>query len=983
MTLLERFHVDGEPRDAEIADLDGDGWNELIVAIRDGDKVQAYKNTGGLLSLAAEIPVGRSPRELAQADFNGDGCADFAVVNRQSYDVSILLSCGADAIGFQALGQLYPVDGEVAALQTADLNRDGRSDVVQLHRASSEVSVRYAETEGKLGDVTLLETGNHPNGLDIADVNGDGSLDLITANLGQGAEAGSLTVFLSAQSPGHTVPLPVNPSPDDDARLISLKTADFDGDGKVDLAAGFADSRLAFFKGDGQGGFQAVADYAQGYVPFLFAARQFVAGDFDQDGDFDLAGAGYYGELAVVRNDGDLLSTTAPAVQGLHARELSSDLHWYRARELRAERIDNDADPDLVLGLDAGVAVFFGSSGVAFLEGSFSPGPGVPPQGTLPGTDFSVNGLAFGDFDGDGDADLAVSCLADGCLTILTREASGDYAEALKVRVPAAEFVASGDFDGDGKADLAGSGRAVLWLALSSPGGEPQAVPSLARRERLPRVVINEIMPENTGTMLALLDGIIPSDTFSDWVELANFSGGPVDISGWRLELDDEPAPRTWSAPPATMLEHKGRLLVPCIARSKNSHPLVTGWKLPAEGGRLRLYDATGQLVDDVVYPDVGPDVSFGRYSDGTRAFCANAMASAGGPNVYTGPVKPRVRFNGFDLSSYGVDRPLRFRISGSDDSALLGASLLWRRKDQPGSPLQRLRLYDDGRHSDRGPQDGEFAGELEPGLPLGAEIEFYLEAVDVSGATTYLPTAPGISEESGGTAKLFTLAVGAPIPGLEISEVVSENDDVALDEGGGSPDYVEIRNTSALPLDVSGLVLTGFFFTRDERYVFPAGTVLGPLESVIVWCDNNPDQGPFHAPFKINNDGDHLYLSRVNSSSEVLSLVDGVDVPPLGDNVAWTRAGARGLWAANWPTPSRPNAEPAQPWCFVGHDTGVAGSDEFVLVLPATGNSPLVIESTTALTGPWELFATVPGSALEQALRLPADKSARFFRVR
>jgi hypothetical protein len=358
-------------------------------------------------------------------------------------------------------------------------------------------------------------------------------------------------------------------------------------------------------------------------------------------------------------------------------------------------------------------------------------------------------------------------------------------------------------------------------------------------------------------------------------------------------------------------------------------------------------------------------------------------MASAGGPNVYTGPVKPRVKFNGFDLSSYGVGQPLRFRISGTDDNALLGSSLLWRRKDQPGSPLQRVRLYDDGRHNDNGPQDGDFAGELEPGLPLGAEIEFYIEAVDVSGATTYLPTAPGISEDAGGTAELYTLAVGAPIPGLEISEVVSENDDVALDEGGGSPDYVEIRNTGETPLDVSGLVLTGYFFTKNERYVFPAGTLLAPRQPVIIWCDNNPDQGPFHAPFKINNDGDHLYLSRINSSSQVLSLIDGVDVPPLGDNVAWTRAGAGGLWAENWPTPLQPNAESAKPWCFVGHRTGAGGADEFVLVLATTAGTSQIIESSTTLAGPWQFFASVSGSGLEKSLRIPASKAAQFFRVR
>jgi len=164
MTLVERFHVNGEPRDAELTDFDGDGWNDVVIAIRDADKVQAYRNVQGALVLAAEAPVGRSPRELALADFNNDHCADVAVVNRDSYDVSILLGCGADAVGFQKLDQTYPVDGEVAGLLLVDLNRDGRADVLQLHRASSEISGRLSGPTGLLSVPVFFPTGNQPNG---------------------------------------------------------------------------------------------------------------------------------------------------------------------------------------------------------------------------------------------------------------------------------------------------------------------------------------------------------------------------------------------------------------------------------------------------------------------------------------------------------------------------------------------------------------------------------------------------------------------------------------------------------------------------------------------------------------------------------------------------------------------------------------------------------------------------------------------------
>src|SRR5436309_9831189 len=150
MTLIERFHVNGEPRDAELTEFDGDGWNDAVIAIRDADKIQAYRNVEGKLVLATEAPVGRSPREIALADFNDDGCADVVVVNRDSFDVSILLGCGADAVGFQKLDQTYPVDGEVAGLLLVDLNRGSRAGGWPLHWPPPELRRRVKRDTGAL-----------------------------------------------------------------------------------------------------------------------------------------------------------------------------------------------------------------------------------------------------------------------------------------------------------------------------------------------------------------------------------------------------------------------------------------------------------------------------------------------------------------------------------------------------------------------------------------------------------------------------------------------------------------------------------------------------------------------------------------------------------------------------------------------------------------------------------------------------------------
>lgn len=978
MTLVERFHVNGEPRDAELTDFDGDGWNDAVIAIRDADKVQAYRNVEGSLVLSTEAPVGRSPREIALADFNGDQCADVVVVNRDSFDVSILLGCGADAVGFQKLDQTYPVDGEVAGLLLADLNHDGRTDVLQLHRASSEVSVRLSGTNGQLSVPAFFSTGIQPNGFEMADVDGDGELDLLTANLGQEGTPGTISVLLGnglgafGASSAIELPLSTNQTA---AHLLAVKAADFDGDGQADLVTSFADSRIAFFRGNGDGSFTPAANYSNGFPAFVFATRQFVTGDFDQDGDIDLAGVSFFGEVGVLENDGDLMSEIAllPAVYG--APELETH-RWYRAREIRLEELNDDGDPDLVVGLDAGLAIYYGAAGTGFERGQFQSGPGVPTQNTLPGASFSVSGFAFGDFDADDDNDLAVSCFADGCLTILTRsEGDSPFREAMKVRVPSSEFVAAGDIDGDGQADLAGSGRTALWVALSSHRPEIRpSEPLHFNRATSAHPVINEIMSSNQKTLVGSA-----GDRYPDWVELYNPQAAEVNLTGWKLELlKRDGAHESFTFPTGEVLRAASRTLVLC-ANNPGPGLMATGYRLPDDGGSLRLRAPDGSLIDLVNYPPQKGDVAYARYADGAVAFTSTMMATPGSPNVYTGPIPPNLKFRGFDTEHFTADVPVRLFAEADDDSAVLGVSLSWRRIDILNDPWRRVLFFDDGRHSDGDAADGLFSGVLEPGLPEGAAIQFYLEATDANNKTTYLPESSEEAEDSGGS-DLYVLAFGEGRTAIEITEVVSDNTNAYYDEFMGTPDYVEIANVSGEPVVLDDYALIDRTLNADKRFQFPAGTVLQPGQTILVLCDGNPDQGPLHANFKIDKDGDRIYLQQRTVGGAYLT-VDAIEVPPLGPDEAYSRIGARGGWEIEAATPGAPNISDQRVRFRVR--AGESGQD-FILAFPVTTGAVYTVESSPFATGPWATVATGMGTEVAGTFVYPIDPNerGRFFRV-
>src|SRR5678815_3600266 len=116
--------------------------------------------------------------------YDDDEYFDLAVMNRGSADVSVLLAY-PQQVGDRGVDHLYLVDGNVAGLAVFDFNGDGYDDVIQLHRASGDFSVRLLNpTNFTLMPPVFYTVGNVPAAQVVVDVNHDGLLDQITANLG-------------------------------------------------------------------------------------------------------------------------------------------------------------------------------------------------------------------------------------------------------------------------------------------------------------------------------------------------------------------------------------------------------------------------------------------------------------------------------------------------------------------------------------------------------------------------------------------------------------------------------------------------------------------------------------------------------------------------------------------------------------------------------------------------------------------------------
>lgn len=959
-TIRQQLDIPGGPRAVQLIDLDKDGWNDLVVVLRNFDRVITYKNVNGTFVGASELPVGASPRELGTGDINRDGYADIAVMNRVTADVTVLPSVGGQP-SFVAPEQIYEADGQVSGLALVDFNGDGRPDVVQLHRASGEFSVRVTGQDGSLGAPSYYLAGNVPADQAIVDVNNDGIMDMVTANLGRpGVETGSVSVRLGSADgtlqPEQRFLLPREYA----GNLLSLVPADFDGDGKIDLAVGYLDYRIAFFKGNGDGTFTFSREQE-----FIHEARSLTAGDFDQDGDIDLAGVSYDGSIIIVENEGNLLTT-----DHLSSRIYPGAAGSYGASVIRSIDYNHDGDIDLLVGSGNGASVYFGGPGMSFSLGVEK----------LPGTGFAVSSMAQADFDGDGELDLAVACQLLSSVTILTR-VNGRYEPAISIAVPSARFVASADLDGDGQPDLVGTGD-VLWTALSSRNAaqprqsmDRQRLPGGARVEARPvindHLVINEFLAANDTFPMEGDEG-----RKSDWVELYNPLSVDVNLAGWRFGLitrvQGNDVYQEFHFPSDGLIRARGYLLIYCSGGKRGS--MHTDFPIPMEGGTLVLKNPARQIVDRVLYGPQQRNISYARFQDAHPSFVFNPFPNPNRSNRDNGSVDPSIKLEGVYMQSVQPNQPIRFYARGKDDEGIVSLSLVYKRLDRPDDAPRRIVLFDDGLHGDGRMLDGFFSGVLEEGLPSGTEIQFYIEGVDLSDHTVVIPEEP-IFAKPGQALRLYSLGIPGSAPAIELSEIVPWNNLGLTDESGGNPDWIEIRNHSATEVSLDGVTLKGGAFDNTE-YHFPAGLHLAPGEHKVFYCDGHPEQGPLHTGFRLNREGGYVALLN-KSSTGANVLLDAVTYPAIGPDRAYARLGRGGKWASITPTPGTMNVSRHH---LVAVDEGDGGIS--LALAPLTGKQ-YKIEVSVGLENPvWSEVAAITGDGVEAVVAQPIEGQSRFFRV-
>jgi hypothetical protein len=285
--------------------------------------------------------VGRNPQAVTAADFNGDGAPDVAYghLSFVHNTIAVQLNLGDGTMGNVAS---YPAQDQTNDIVASDLNGDGHVDLVAISEGLSErgnVIDVYLNRGAGTFQHTTASGGDGPTGLAVADLNGDGHPDLALANNSFGDQGTTVGVLLGNGNGTFRPEARYTAGPG----VYGIAAADLNGDGHVDLVAARATSdelayHITLFENTGAGAFAVAGEATVPGMPSRVPIQPVVsAADFDGDGRVDLAaGAKLDNKIAVLRNQGGFAFART-----LHRASFGST-------NLLARDLNGDGAPDLV-----------------------------------------------------------------------------------------------------------------------------------------------------------------------------------------------------------------------------------------------------------------------------------------------------------------------------------------------------------------------------------------------------------------------------------------------------------------------------------------------------------------------------------------------------------------------------------------------------------------------------------------------------------
>jgi FG-GAP-like repeat/Domain of unknown function (DUF4214) len=282
------------------------------------------------------------------------------------------------------------------------------------------------------GDGATYPGGNGPWGIVSADFNGDGRPDIAVSNHGTFNNPASGATILLARNDGTFAPGVSYPGGSGPTYMVA---ADFDKDGRMDLATANSTSNVSVMRGNGDGTFAAAINYATPSSP-----GDITTADYNKDSFLDLA-------MPVVGGIGVMLANGTGGFNPIAVYPTGAS-----SSTVRQGDFNGDKKLDLIVTsvIAKSVIVLLGNG-----DGTFQ-----APQSTSTGLDSQPASFVVGDFNRDGKSDVAVAFYSPPSINIMLGIGNGTFGapsyHSSSINTPV--DLKGGDFNGDGKLDLVSTG---------------------------------------------------------------------------------------------------------------------------------------------------------------------------------------------------------------------------------------------------------------------------------------------------------------------------------------------------------------------------------------------------------------------------------------------------------------------------------------------------------------------------------------------